>query len=227
MSIVKTGISAIGKLLAVVLLLAAFLAGMAGAVYMSLSGEEIKVPDITGKNFFESEKELAALGLKIKRRADRPSTEKMNTILEQSPKAGETVKTGLLIFVVVSKAGIEGEETPKSLIKDIEADDTEKIEEMISDKPKKPKANTNSNANVKKKAETTRDVIGNESNSNSNSNDNSNSKGEETNKKEPGTGTNPTDKNNKNTSTGPAAKPQNTPAKPAARDKRPAFRNRP
>ncbi len=148
MGFIKTGISAIGKLAVVGALLAAFLLGMAGVVYMSLAGTEIKVPEIVGKDFIESEKELSALGLKIKRRADRPSTEKMNTVLEQLPKAGETVKTGQMIFVVVSKAGIEGDETPKSLIKDIESDDTKKIEEMISEKPKKSKSNSNSNANA-------------------------------------------------------------------------------
>lgn len=192
------------------LLLAAFLGGMAGVVYMSLSGEEIKVPEITGKDFADSEKELAALGLKIKRRADRSSTEKMNTVLEQLPKAGETVKTGQLILVVVSKAGIEGEEVPKSLKKDLESDDAEKIEEMISDKPKKPKTNTNTNA--KKKADTTRDVIGNESNSNT---DNSNSK-EGDSKKDP---IEPGDKTNKNTATAPAMKPK-IPVKPGPAEQR-------
>lgn len=216
MSIINTGISALGKLLSLVLLLAAFLGGMAGVVYMSLSGEEIKVPEITGKDFAESEKELAALGLKIKRRADRPSTEKMNTVLEQLPKAGETVKTGQLILVVVSKAGIEGEEVPKSLKKDLESDDAEKIEEMISDKPKKPKANTNTN--TKKKAETTRDVIAGESNSNSSD---SNSKEGDI-KKDP---VEPGDKTNKNTSTGPAMKPKlpikSGPAEQRLRNQRP------
>lgn len=211
MGIVKTGISAIGKLAVVAVLLAAFLFGMAGVVYMSLSGEEIKVPEITGKDFLESEKELASLGLKIKRRADRPSTEKMNTVLEQLPKAGETVKTGQLIFVVVSKAGVEGEDTPKSLIKDIESDDTKTIEEMISDKPKKVKSNANTNANAKKKAETTRDVIANDSNSNSD--DKSNSKADDANKKDPGVVTNPAEKGNKNSSTGTTVKPQNAPPK--------------
>jgi len=211
-SIINTGISALGKLLSLVLLLAAFLGGMAGVVYMSLSGEEIKVPEITGKDFAESEKELAALGLKIKRRADRPSTEKMNTVLEQLPKAGETVKTGQLILVVVSKAGIEGEEVPKSLKKDLESDDTEKIEEMISDKPKKPKANTNTNA--KKKADTTRDVIANESNSNSSSSNSNLKEGDS--KKDP---VEPGDKTNKNTSTGPAVK-QKTPVKSGPAEQR-------
>lgn len=222
MGFVKTGISAIGKLAVVGLLLAAFLAAMAGVVYMSLSGEEITVPEITGKDFFESEKELAALGLKIKRRADRPSTEKLNTVLEQLPKAGETVKTGQLIFVVVSKAGVEGEETPKSLIKDLETDDSETIEDMITDKPKKSRSNSNSNA--KKKAETTRDVNESNNNSNSNSDEKSNSKPDDTNKKEPENLKDPGEKGNKNTST-TGTKPHTPPAKPGAKDTR--GRNQP
>jgi hypothetical protein len=170
MSALTTGFAAVGKLVSLGALLLAFLLGMAGVVYMSLSGTEVKVPELVGKDFVESEKELAAMGLKLKRRAERPSTEKMNTVLEQLPRPGETVKTGQMILVVVSKAGIEGEETPKSLIKDIGADDTEKIEEMISDKPKKPKANSNTNANSeRKKADTTRDVIANTATSTSNS----------------------------------------------------------
>jgi hypothetical protein len=162
MSIISNSISALGKLAIIGVLLAAFVGGMAVVVVMSLSGSEIKVPEIVGKDFVQSEKELAALGLKIRKRADRVSTEQMNTVLEQLPKAGETVKSGQWISVVVSKAGLSSEETPSSLIKDLETDDSEKIEEMISDKPKKK---TNSNTN-KKKAETTRDVIANETSSN-------------------------------------------------------------
>ncbi len=159
MSIINQGLNAVGKLLLLAVLLATFLASMAGVVYMSLAGDEIKVPELVGKDFVESEQELAALGLKIKRRADRPSAEKINTVLEQLPRAGETVKTGQLILVVTSKAGLDAD-TPKSLIEDIESDDTEKIEEMISDKPKKAKPSTNSNT-AKKTADTKRDVISN------------------------------------------------------------------
>ena len=163
MGFVSTGLSAIAKLIGLGVLLAAFFVGLAGVVYMSLSGSEIKVPEIVGKDFVESEKELAALGLKIRKRADRVSGEQINTVLEQLPKAGETVKTGQWISVVVSKAGQVNEEPPPSSLKnDIETDDSEKIEEMISDKPKKK---TNSNTN-KKKADTTRDVIANTSSSN-------------------------------------------------------------
>lgn len=194
MSILNSGFSAIGKLAAVALIAGAFLFGLAGVVYMSLQGKEVQVPDITGKNFQESEKELAMLGLKIKKRADRTSAEKPNTVIEQLPKPGDTVKTGQLILVVTSKAGVEGDEVPTTAKKPTEEDDTEKIEEMITDKPKKPKANTNAN---KPKADTTRDVTGNTAagNSNSNSSDsNSNS-----NKKDSGTNNNSTEKPNKNT----------------------------
>lgn len=225
MGFISTLASGIGKLAVVALLLAAFVGAMAGVVYMSLSGEEITVPEITGKDFFESEKELAALGLKIKRRADRPSAERINTVLEQLPKAGETVKTGQLIFVVVSKSGLEGEEAPKSLIKDLETDDTETIKDMIDDKPKKAKSNSNTNA--KKKADTTRDVNSNESNSNSNSDDKSNSKPDDSDKKGSDPVKDPGDKGNKNTSTSSGPKPKASPAKPAFPDSRPTLRNRP
>lgn len=229
MGFITTVASGIGKLAILAVLLASFLAAMAGVVYMSLSGEEITVPEITGKDFVESERELAALGLKIKKRADRPSTERINTVLEQLPKPGETVKTGQLIFVVVSKAGLEGEETPKSLIKDLETDDSDKIGDMISDKPKKPKSN---NTNTKKKADTTRDVNAKEGNSNSNSNsdsdDKSDSKGDDKDKKGGDKIKDPAEKGNRNTSTGTGPKSQATPAKPpTTRDSRPRPQTRP
>lgn len=211
MSVLEKGISAVGKLAILAVLLVAFGVGMTAVVYMSLSGTEMKVPDIVGKDLSSSEKELAALGLKIKRRADRVSGEPINTVLEQLPKAGETVKTGQMILVVVSKAGAEGEETPSTL-KNLDEDDSEEIEEMISDKPKKTKANTN----TKKKADTTRDVNANTATSVTNS-DPEAAKPENTDKKEGGTDEKPA----KAPET-PAPKPQNPPAgtKPAPK---PAF----
>jgi beta-lactam-binding protein with PASTA domain len=215
-SLVKSGFSAIGKLLIVVALAGTFLVGMVGVVYMSLKGDVISVPEIVGKDFVESEKELAALGLKIKKRADRYSTEKQNTVLEQLPKAGETVKTGQMILVVTSKTSPEGEEAPVTIKKigEEEEDDTEKIEEMISDKPKKSNK-SNTNTSNKKKADTKRDVIANKSESNSNSN----SDADNSNKKETGTSGASTDKGNKNTSVSPTAKPTVKPANPPAATK--------
>jgi hypothetical protein len=152
-SIAKKGLSAVGRLVALGCLAGAFMLGMAGVVYMSLQGSEVKVPEITGKNLTDGEKELALLGLKIKKRADRPSQEAPGTVIEQLPKPGETVKTGQMILVVTSKGPENGVAPPT--VKTGDEDDSDKIEEMITDKPKKPRANSNTS---KKKADTTRDV---------------------------------------------------------------------
>ncbi len=203
MSFIKKSASAFGKLLIVAALAGTFLVGLLTVVYLRLQGEEMKVPDITGKDFVQSESELADLGLKIKKRADRASTEKPNTVIEQLPKAGETVKTGQLILVVTSKGGVEGDETPATLQKNTnEQDDSEKIEELISDKPKNSnKTNQKVNSN-KKKLSTTRDVLNDNSNSNTDSSNSNNA-----NKK--GLSdliSNSTDKGNKNASTTPGGK---------------------
>lgn len=198
MSLIKKSASAFGKLFIVIALAAAFLFGMAGVVYMSLQGQELKVPEIVGKDLNESENELAALGLRIKKRADRFSNEKPNTILEQLPKAGDTVKTGQMILVVTSKVNPDGEEAPATIKKNSDADDSEKIEELISDKPKKTANKSNSNSNSKKKSTSTRDVLSNKSdNSDDKSDDESNS-----NKKSSDTNKNSTDKDNKNSDKG-------------------------
>ncbi len=196
-----SGFSAIGKLAALVLISAAFLFGMAGVVYMSLKGEEVLVPEITGREFSISEKELASLGLKIHKKATRFSPEAPNTIIEQLPKPGETVKTGQRILVVVSNGPGEGVDQ-KPGIKILEEEDAEKIEEMISDKPKKPKASTNTN---RKKADTARDVNVNAADPGSKSNTATPS----SNKKDPDKSSDPADR--------PPAPPksQNPPAKPA------------
>lgn len=202
MGLIKTGFSAIGKFFIVLTLAAAFIVGMVGVVYMSLRGEEVKIPEIVGKDFGESEKELAALGLKVKRIANRYSEEKPNTILEQRPRAGDTAKTGLMISVIVAQPNPEGTEAPADVRKKGEdEDDIEEIEELISDKPKKSnKSNTNSN---KKKSSTTRDIIKEKGNQNSDSaeegNSNSDSKSDST------------GKDNKNTS-GNSNNKQTTPA---------------
>ena len=217
MSILSSGFSAIGRLIAVGILAAAFLFGMAGVVYMSLQGKEVKVPEITGKDLSDSEKELALLGLKIKKRADRFSEEKPGTVIEQLPKTGETVKTGQMILVVTSKGPGDGSQ-PTTLKNTNEADDTEKIEEMISDKPKKPKANANTKV---KKADTARDVNADSSNSKSNSNSESDTPESNSTKKEPGASSNSA-KPKANTQTpvrlpNPSAKPGDTKPKPEKR----------
>ncbi len=207
MSFIKKGASAFGKLLIVVVLAGTFLVGLLSVIYLRLQGEEMKVPEIVGKDFVESERELADLGLIIKKKADRFSTEKPNTVIEQLPKAGETVKTGQMILVVTSKTDPEGNESPVTLKKNTnEDDDSEKIEELISDKPKKSnKTNQNANTN-KKKTSTTRDVLSD--NSNLSGNSNSNKKASESN-------SNSADKGNKNSSADPTDTKKPDAPKPA------------
>lgn len=198
MGILKTGISAIGKLFIVVALAGTFLVGMVGVVYLSLRGEEVVIPEIVGKNFSDSEKELAALGLKLKKVRNIYSKEKPNTILEQRPRAGEIGKTGLMVSVYVAEPNPDGQETPATIIKDDEEGETAPDLEIPSDKKK-----SNKNANVKKAA-TTRDVEKSNKNSNSNTAANSLSSGNQS-------GTNL--KSNTSTQTAPANK--NNPTLPA------------
>lgn len=197
MSLYENGIAALGKLLTVGLLAFVFLLGLGGVLFVSLQGEEVKVPEIVGKNFESSEDELASLGLRIKKRADRYSEEPPDTVLEQLPKPGETVKTGQMVLVVVSKANPEGEEKPATIQKGDEKGDSEKIEELISEKPKKKNSNANVNAAPKTGDANT---AGAENKSDAGKDADSDSKKPET-----------------NSSSGrKEAKPTPTPAKPAA-----------
>jgi beta-lactam-binding protein with PASTA domain len=149
-SLIKTITSGIGKMAIVAALLGAFLVGLVSVVWLSLRGDAVQVPEVVGKDVLESEKELAALGLKLKRRANRFSEEKPNTILEQLPKSGDTVKTGQTISVVVSRINPEGTEEPATLEKDDNANS--------ANTPDNPDAAANKKKDVKKPVSTTRDV---------------------------------------------------------------------
>lgn len=204
MGFVKSGLSALGKFFIVLALAAAFIVGLVSVVYMSLKGEEVTIPEIVGKDFKQSEDELAALGLKIRRVANRYSEEPPNTILEQRPRAGSTAKSGLMISVIVAQPNPEGTEAPAEVKK--KADDEEAIEEiedLISDKPKK----ASNKSTPKKKASTSRDVIANKSSDSSDSDD----KGKTDASSKSNSSSSPAGtKDNKNTTTNP--KPASSPA---------------
>lgn len=213
MGFVKSGLSALGKFFIVLALAGAFIVGLVSVVYMSLKGDEVKIPEIVGKDYKASEDELAALGLKIRRVANRYSEEPPNTILEQRPRAGTTAKSGLMISVIVAQPNPEGNEAPADIKKksDDEAD-IEEIEELISDKPKSNKKAANTN--TKKKASTSRDVIANKPGDNSDTDgkgtSNSSSKPADTSANPAGT------KDNKNTTNPkPATTPAANPKKPS------------
>ncbi len=137
-NIFKKSISAVSRGLTVLAILGAFSVGLVGTMLIFLSGSEVVVPEIVGRGYVESENVLSDLGLRIKRRAERYSEELPGTVLEQIPKAGETVKTGQMILVVVSKADPDGDEKPATIRKgaDKDSDDSDKIEELILDRPK-------------------------------------------------------------------------------------------
>jgi hypothetical protein len=155
----KKILSLVGRLVILAIFAFAFLMGMMGAIWFSLRGEEVIVPEIVGKDFYESEKELASLGLKIKRRAYRYSNEKPNTIIEQAPRPGETVKTGQTILVVVAQASPESTEAPAVVKKETAEEDSSS--EVATEDSRK-----NRNSNLKK-LEKTRDVISSKANKNS------------------------------------------------------------
>jgi hypothetical protein len=155
MGLFKNGLAAIGRLLIVVALAGTFLVGLVGVVYLQLSGEEVEIPKVVGKNFNIGKDELTQNGLKIKKIATRYSNEEPNTILEQRPKAGTVAKTGLMISVIVSEPNPDGSSTPVDVKNDEEAiEEIESLPELKTDKTKKKAKNK-----AKKEDSKTRDVI--------------------------------------------------------------------
>ena len=104
--------SAFGKLGIVVTILIAFALGLAGAVYLSLRSPEVKVPEVVNKTYYDGQSTLSGAGLNIRERAKRfKGGVKPGIILDQSPRAGEVVKVGQTVAVVVSREPKEGEES--------------------------------------------------------------------------------------------------------------------
>lgn len=169
MSLVKKSLPVFGKLAVVSLLLAAFVVGLGGVLMMSLRSKEVKVPAIIGKDFGEGERELAQSELKIRKRTDRFSQEKPNTILEQSPAEGEILKTGQTVAVVVARAEAIGDEKPAEVKKDKTKDEDKPkgVDEPTEvDKARQKRKAANKNANTNKNG----NANGNANNSNGNSN---------------------------------------------------------
>lgn len=115
MSLAKRAFSTIGKLGIIVAIVIAFFIGLVGTVYLSLRSPEVKVPNIVGKDVLEGEAALDHEGLNMRRRASRYSPDaKPNTILDQSPHAGEVIKVGQTVAVVISRSTAKEGESPVS-----------------------------------------------------------------------------------------------------------------
>jgi beta-lactam-binding protein with PASTA domain len=112
LSVAKQTLAALGKIGIILAVGIAFLSGLAGTVYLSLRSAEVRVPEIVGKDRMAAETALTDAGLRIRQRATRYSAEAQpNTILDQSPKAGEVIKVGQTVAVVLSRAAAKEGET--------------------------------------------------------------------------------------------------------------------
>jgi beta-lactam-binding protein with PASTA domain len=149
-------LSAFGKLGIVALIAVAFAFGLLTTIYLSLRSPNIQVPDVSGKTYFDGEKVLSKAGLDIRERAKRFKPEvPPGVILDQSPHAGETVKEGQTVAVVVSRAPKEGEQPPDEAVAEERKAErgTEGLDENRNTnsnrrKPTNRNANANSNANA-------------------------------------------------------------------------------
>lgn len=114
----------VGKLATLAVIAVAFFGALVGTIYLALRSPEVRVPEIVGKNVSEAESALADAGLGVRTRARRYSAEvKPDTVLDQTPRPGELIKTGQTVAVVLSRAearegessvGISREEDKKS-----------------------------------------------------------------------------------------------------------------
>ena len=108
-------LSALGKIGIVIAVIVVFLFGLMGTVYLSLRTAEVKVPDVSGKDRLAAEKMLEDVGLKIRVRGTKPTADRPDTVLNQVPEPGMTVKEGIQVAVEVSRVPKEGENVAASL----------------------------------------------------------------------------------------------------------------
>lgn len=93
----------IGLALLVLILMASLSYGTMYFLNNIAKANEVVVPEITGKTLDKATSILESKNLKLRITGSRYSDEPTNTILSQDPAAGETVKAGSTINVIVSK----------------------------------------------------------------------------------------------------------------------------
>jgi beta-lactam-binding protein with PASTA domain len=159
-------LSAFGKLGILLLVAVVFAVGVLLSVYLSLRSPEIQVPDVVNQSYPDGETTLEKSGLDIRERAARfkPGVAP-GVILDQSPRAGEIIKVGQTVAVVVSRAPKEGERPP-----DEEVAEERREEEKTGTRTEN--SNANQNANRERRRSANRNA---NANANSAANTNSNS----------------------------------------------------
>lgn len=148
--------SAFSKLGVVAIIAVAFTFGLVATVYLSLRSPKIQVPDVVNQQYMEGETTLEKSGLSIRERAKRYKPDvPPGVILDQSPRAGEVVKAGQTVAVVVSRARKEGEQPPsEEVAEERKKEETGATKNRNSDESKsenrerRKNKNANSNANL-------------------------------------------------------------------------------
>lgn len=180
---VRNILSAFGKLGVVALIAVAFAFGLLSTIYLSLRSPDIPVPEVVNQSYFDGEKTLARAGLDIRERAKRfKAGVEPGHILDQSPRAGEVIKAGQTVAVVVSRAPKEGEKPP----------DEEVIEERRAERGTEA-LDQNKNQNANRRRNTNRNTNGNQNanaSANNNAGGNTNAGGRELNTNAGGAGAN-------------------------------------
>jgi len=142
----------------VALLAVAFAFGLVTTVYLSLRSPNVQVPDVTNKSYLDGEKTLGKAGLDISQRATRYKPDvPPGIILDQTPHAGEVVKGGQIVRVVVSRAPKEGETPPNEAVAEERKSErgTEGLDENKNQNANRRRnTNRNSNANSNASANT-------------------------------------------------------------------------
>lgn len=146
-------LSAAGKLGIVAIVVAAFTFGLVLTVYLSLRSPKIQVPDVVNQQYLEGETTLEKSGLNMRERARRYKPDvPPGVILDQSPRAGEVVKAGQTIAVVISRARKEGEQPPSEEVaeerKKEETGEARKANENAAKNENRAPRNRNTNRNA-------------------------------------------------------------------------------
>jgi hypothetical protein len=211
-------LSAFGKLGIVALIAVAFAFGLLTTIYLSLRSPNISVPEVVNQSYVDGEKTLARAGLDIRERAKRyKAGVEPGHILDQSPRAGEVVKAGQTVAVVVSRAPKEGEKPP----------DEEVIQERREERGTEA-LDQNKNQNANRRRNTNRNTNGNQNanaSANANSGSNSNAGGRNQNSVNGNSGNrnaNSARPQNQNSNSG---RPRNSNAGPANTNARPRTTN--
>ena len=155
MSFTTQALTALKRILIVVVIAVAFTLGLLGAIYLSLRSSETKVPDIIGKDRTSAENTVSSAGLNFRVRAWRPTSEaKPDTVLIQLPHAGEIVKVGQTVAVDISRSTKEGESSTNANAnaeKKSENDNSNNSNSTANsndNKPRRKPANQNANDNL-------------------------------------------------------------------------------